>query len=180
MNQIEDFGLRELEQKDREIILKWRNSDRIRDVMFTDQIISVTEHQNWFNKVIQESPSLYRIFEFQHRPIGFVSFNQFDKRNNKSFWGFYIGETDTPPKSGIILGYLALEYAFGILGICKLCSEVFAFNIPSIKFHNKFGFVQEGGFVKHVLKNGKYEDVVAMALFQEDWAKMRSKLELLL
>ncbi len=46
-----------------------------------------------------------------------------------------------------------------------------------IKLHKKFGFVEEGHFTKYILKNGKYEDVIFLASFKEQWLKLKDQLE---
>ncbi|MCL6479750.1 MAG: UDP-4-amino-4,6-dideoxy-N-acetyl-beta-L-altrosamine N-acetyltransferase [Peptococcaceae bacterium] len=158
-------------------MLEWRNSDRIRAVMFTDRIITMDEHRAWFERLYKEKTAICRIFEFQDRPVGVVNIIQIDRHNHKCSWGVYLGEVDVPRGTGTVMGYLALEYIFEALGMRKLCAEVLAFNTTSIKFHKKLGFVEEGRFIKHVLKNGNYEDVIAMALFDEDWVKSKNKLK---
>jgi RimJ/RimL family protein N-acetyltransferase len=69
--------------------------------------------------------------------------------------------------------FFALDYAFLILKIRKLCCEVFTFNGGVIKLHEKFGFIQEGRFIEHYLKNGKYEDIVCLAKFGASWVEER-------
>lgn len=173
----ENYRLRPMEEDDLEKVLEWRNTDRIRPVMFTDRIITMDEHRAWFKKLNREKNAVCNIFEFQRRPAGVVNIVQIDKYNNKCSWGFYLGEVDVPCGAGTVMGFLALEHIFEVIGIRKLLAEVLAFNAQSIKFHKKLGFVEEGRFAKHVFKNGKYEDVMAMALFREDWLNLKNRLQ---
>jgi UDP-4-amino-4,6-dideoxy-N-acetyl-beta-L-altrosamine N-acetyltransferase len=165
----EDYKLRVLEEKDLEMILKWRNSDRVRLNMYTDQIISLSDHLNWFQRTKSNQSSIYLICEFQNNPIGLISFTEMDLINQKSYWAFYLGETISPKGSGVAMEFLALEYAFEAINIRKLCCEIFVFNNPVVKLHSKFGFLQESYFKEHILKDNKYEDVVGMAMFKSDW-----------
>jgi len=174
---LEKCRLRPLEEADLEKVLEWRNSDRIRTAMFTDRIITMDEHRAWFERLNKEKNAICKIFELQGRPVGVVNIVQIDRHNHKCSWGFYLGEVDVPRGTGTVMGYLALEYIFETLDIHKLCAEVLAFNTLSIKLHKKLGFVEEGRFKKHVLKNGSYEDVIAMALFYEDWVKLKNRLK---
>lgn len=178
MSMREDFSLRPVEAKDLEKILEWRNSDRIRNYMYTDHLISIEEHQAWFLRLKDDLSSLYFIFEIQAKPFGLVYFTDIDKKNKKSNWGFYLGEPDAPRGSGVAMGVLGLECAFTQLNLRKLCGEAFVFNDASIRFHKKLGFVEEGRFSKHVLKNGVYEDVVTFALFFDDWCQLRPVLDI--
>lgn len=144
--------------------------------MYTDHLIAIEEHKAWFKNLQKSDTSLYLIFEIQERPVGLVYFTGIDKKNSKSYWGFYLGEEGLPHGSGTALGVLGLEFAFVHLGIRKLCGEVFFFNNSSIRFHEKLGFSEEGLFTKHVLKNGNYEDIISFALFKEVWEKKRDDL----
>lgn len=176
----EDFRIRSLEERDLEKVLEWRNSERIRANMYTDQFISSQEHREWFARVSKDTNSEYHIFEYSGNPIGLFYVVQIDRNNTKCFWGFYIGEEDVPSGAGSVLEYFALDYIFKQLGIRKLCCEVFAFNTSVIKLHKKFGFKEEGHYLKHVLKNDIYEDVIALALFKEDLEAVRPAIEKLI
>ena len=170
----EDYQLRPLQESDLEMVLSWRNSERVRANMYTDHIISLEEHQTWVKKIKDEPTVDYLICEFQNHPIGLVNFTNIDKNNNKCYWGFYLGETATPLGGGVAMEFLSLEYAFEILNIRKLCCEVFYFNEQVVKLHKKFSFQEEGCFKKHIYKNLEYQDVICLALFQEDWLQNKN------
>ncbi|MEH1867859.1 MAG: UDP-4-amino-4,6-dideoxy-N-acetyl-beta-L-altrosamine N-acetyltransferase [Nostoc sp.] len=174
----EEYRLRTLEKSDLEQLLEWRNSDRIRANMYNDQIINMDEHRKWFENHSNNESVIYKIFEFQCRPVGVVNVIQIDMRNKKCYWAFYLGDTNVPRGSGAVMEFLFLEYTFEVLQIRKLCCEVFAFNISTIKLHKKFGFTEEGCFKQHIFKNGKYEDVISMALLQDEWIINKPKIEI--
>lgn len=171
-----DFRLRPMTSSDLEMVLRWRNSDRVRGNMYTDHVISPEEHRAWFEKVSDEKRSLHFAFEYLGKPIGIVNINQIDRANNKCLWGFYIGESNLPKGCGSAMGFFALDYLFGSLGFRKVTGEVFAFNEDSMKFHKRLGFVEEGRLLRHLLKNGTYQDVVTLAIFDTDWHRMKPAL----
>jgi RimJ/RimL family protein N-acetyltransferase len=72
------------------------------------------------------------------------------------------------------MGYLGLDHIFTRLAIRKLCSEAFAFNNASIRYHETLGFSREGYFKEHMFKSGRYEDIVCFALFAERWQVVRT------
>ena len=172
----QDYQLRPIQESDLEIVLEWRNSERVRSNMYTDHIISLDEHKSWFLHIENDESVSYHICEYNYKSIGVIYFTNIDRPNKKSYWGFYLGDINVPMGSGSIMGFIALSYAFKSLDIRKLCSEVFSFNKKAINFHEKLGFQQEGYFVKHILKQGKYEDVVALTLFKDDWLSRNSDL----
>ncbi|MBI5485467.1 MAG: UDP-4-amino-4,6-dideoxy-N-acetyl-beta-L-altrosamine N-acetyltransferase [Deltaproteobacteria bacterium] len=173
----EDCRLRPVAEDDLELVLNWRNSERIRRNMYGDHIISMEEHKAWFNRLKDDSSAVYLLFEVCQTPVGMVYFTDIDRKNSKCFWGFYLGEDNLPRGTGTILGVSGMEYAFEILQIRKLCGEAFQFNSASVKFFQKLGFAREGHFVRHVLKEGVYEDVISFALFKDCWQDRRNELE---
>jgi len=148
--------------------------------MFSDHIITVDEHLAWFRSINQREDVKCLVFEFECRPVGLMYFTQIDRDNSKCAWGFYLGEETLPKGTGSAMGFLGVEFAFVDLGVRKLSGEVLAFNTASIRFHKRLGFVEEGHFVEHVVKNGKYEDVLSFALFKDHWQRNKSELEALI
>lgn len=176
MQENPEFGLREMRESDLALVLGWRNAERIRANMYTDHVISMEEHRAWFARTQPDPTTVNLICEHYGIPIGLVNFVQIDRKNGKAFWGFYLGEEQGPRGRGSAMEFLALDFAFTDLDLRKLCCEVFSFNQPVVRLHEKFGFREEGCFRKHVLKNGAFEDVVALAIFREDWDANRERM----
>lgn len=163
------YHIRSVLQTDLHQLLEWRNSVRVRESMFSDEIITLEQHTAWFERMLQRDDQVYYIFEYQGVPSGVVNFVQLDKINSKCYWGFYLGADDLPSGTGTEMCRIGIQRAFTKLGMRKICGEAFAFNKPSVKVHEKLGFEREGLFKEHVWKNGKYEDIIAFALFKEDF-----------
>lgn len=161
--------LRDVVEQDLEQILNWRNSDRIRAQMYTDEPITMENHLKWFSKASKDEQVSLKIFEFEGVPAGFVHITYRDRRNGIAHWGFYLGRDDLPKGTGSQMGSLALHHAFEVMGVRKLIGEAFAFNTASIRLHEKLGFRQEGIYRNHILKNGRYEDIVCFARFQDEY-----------
>jgi len=173
----EDGRLRPLAKADLDMVLAWRNSERVHSFMYSDHIITPSEHKRWFDHLKQTTLAVHLIFEFNNRPIGTVYYTDIDAMNRKCFWGFYLGETNLPSGTGMVMGILGLEYAFATLQIHKLCGETFVFNTRGTEFFRKLGFRQEGLLKEHVFKNGAYEDVNLYALLEAEWKISRPHLE---
>jgi len=163
--------LRPLAAADRDRLLAWRNSERVRRNMYTDHIIGAEEHRRWFERALEGGAAAHFLFELGDRPLGVVSFTEISQVHERCSWAFYLGEQDAPRGAGAAMEFLALSHAFDTRGIRKLCCEVFAFNASVIGLHEKFGFVREGRLVQHCLKDGRLEDVVCLARFRDGWEK---------
>ncbi|TCS83308.1 UDP-4-amino-4,6-dideoxy-N-acetyl-beta-L-altrosamine N-acetyltransferase [Tepidibacillus fermentans] len=172
-----NYKLRPIEEEDLEMVLNWRNSERIRMNMYTDHLITMEEHRAWFQRLKEDNRNLTFIFEYMDEPVGVMNFNRIDNHNRNCTWGFYLGKENLLKGTGLALGYLGLKYAFENLNIRKLSGEVFGFNIASYNFHKKLHFKEEGRLLKHIKKNGQYEDIILFAQFEEDWKKNRILIE---
>ncbi|MCK0470515.1 UDP-4-amino-4,6-dideoxy-N-acetyl-beta-L-altrosamine N-acetyltransferase [Halalkalibacter sp. APA_J-10(15)] len=175
MEHFVEYTLTSMKEEHLPLVLKWRNSKSIRQCMYTDHVITLKEHEKWFQKIKQSDHAMIKLLFYRDHPIGLVHFSQIDRRNKKSYWGFYIGEQNAPKGSGTALGFLALECIFEQIGMRKLCSEVLAFNQPSLKFHRKLGFKEEGKFKNHIERNGQYIDVYVFALFNDKWLDVKRR-----
>lgn len=169
----EDCSLRPLAEVDLGLVLEWRNTDRIRSCMFNNHMISWEEHLNWYRKISSQTSSVHLIFEYKQEPVGTVNVTNIDHDNKRCYWGFYVGKHNTPAGTGLVLGFMGLDYIFDRLSLHKTCSEVFLFNLPSVKYHAKLGFKQEGLFREHIWRDGKFEDVACLALFEWEWRAKR-------
>ena len=52
---IGDYSICPIEERDLELLLNWRNSERIHSLMLTDHKITWEEHCNWFKKYLNMS-----------------------------------------------------------------------------------------------------------------------------
>lgn len=74
------------------------------------------------------------------------------------------------------MGFLGLDYIYHEMSLRKVCGECFSFNTASIRFHERLGFQREGYFVKHIYRNGQYEDIIRFALFNDEWSRKRKEI----
>jgi UDP-4-amino-4,6-dideoxy-N-acetyl-beta-L-altrosamine N-acetyltransferase len=172
-----DYCLRNMIEGDLAQVLVWRNSDRIRSCMYTDNIITLEEHHNWYSRTLGNPNVANMILEFQGQPIGVASATQIDRHHGKCLWGVYLGDTAAPKGSSYVMGLLFLTFIFNDLSLRKVCGEVLAFNTDSLNFHRNLGFEQEGVLKEHVSKQETYVDVIIFGLLSKRWPEERSKIE---
>ncbi len=176
MSKIEHYKLTDVSENHKKLILNWRNAEHIRKNMFDEHVITEEEHTRWFENLKTDKMIIGKILLYKGLPIGFVNFTDLDYKNNKGYWGFYIGERKAPKGSGKAMALLALDYVFEEFKLRKLCSQIFEFNEISIRYHLKIGFSEEGRLKQHIFRNNRYYDVIEMALFREDWEQIEGKL----
>ncbi|KEK23386.1 UDP-4-amino-4,6-dideoxy-N-acetyl-beta-L-altrosamine N-acetyltransferase [Bacillus gaemokensis] len=176
MLNIENFHLKCIEKKDLDLILKWRNSEEIRSVMYQNHKISKYEHFRWFEKLKYDDTKVARLLVYNEKPIGFINFTKINKINQTCYWGFYIGDKQSVKRAGTVLGIVALNFIFETYGIQKLCAEILDRNHISLNFHKKFGFQEEGRYLNHIFRDNEYIDIITMTLLREQWMERKEKI----
>lgn len=161
--------LRRLTTDDGALVLRWRNSDRVRANMYVDRPIAQDEHLAWLRRAVAAADYDARIFEYGGRPIGLVTAADLQREDGRCTIGYYLGEPDAPKGSGSCMTWFMLRALFEDAGLRKVSAEAFSFNVASLRMLRRLGFVQEGRLTAHREKRGKPEDVIVMALFADVW-----------
>ena len=162
------YTLRPLNALDLPMILAWRNRPEVRQLMYTQHVILPAEHAAWFARLEHDATKRYFVCSREGEPIGVVGFYGMNGGNGTAEWGFY---TCDPSRRGLgtPMAHLALQEAFGALGVRKVSAEVLDLNPRGLAFHRRIGFVDEGVRRQHVAIAGRYHDVHMLALFADDW-----------
>lgn len=159
--------MRRMRQADLEQVLAWRNHPDVRRFMYTQHEISLEEHISWFERASQDARRHLLVHEQGGVALGFVNLHEVGAGGIVD-WGFYAAP-DAPKGTGRQLGRQALLYAFGELGLHKVCGQALAFNEPSIRFHLRLGFQQEGVLREQHFDGERYHDIVCFGLLAAEW-----------
>lgn len=167
------YHLRPMTSDDLEAVRTWRNHPTVRASMFTDHVITPEEHAAYFDRALKDPKKRYLICsDVAGADYGLGGLVGIDTAHGTADWGFY--RNDRPGEhAGTWLGLLLLDEAFASLGLEKVSAEVLDGNTRSLRFHDRLGFVQEGVFRCHHLKDGVRYDVFRLALFRHDWQQFR-------
>lgn len=170
----ETLSVRPLTVDDLPQVRAWRNHPDIRNVMFNTHEIKPDEHQAWFETNNQDPSRRLLIAQVDQCPLGFVQFSSVAV-GGVSDWGFF-AQPDAPRGTGTLLGIAALDYAFNIMKLHKVCGQALSFNKQSIRFHTRMGFQQEGLLRDHHLAKGVHYSIVCFGLLHNEWPEIRSTL----
>ena len=159
---------------DRDIVLEWRNKDRIRKNMFNSEIINYTEHCNWMQSIISDPLKLYFIAydRKNDNPIGLACLVNINRKLGNCEWAFYIGEDSYLSKGHAIeMEFLILKLVFEELRLHRLGCNVLDFNQPVISFHKKFGFTEEGKYRQYLFRDGRWVDAILLSILENEYMK---------
>ena len=147
-----DLILRKVEEKDRDSILEWRNSEAVRPYMYNDELITEESHNKWFSSMLLDDTKSYWIIELDSTPVGVVNLTNIDKSNKVCDWAVYIFDPSVRGKGvGSYVEKSILHHVFEELKFNKLNCEVLETNQKVVEMHKKFGFKQEG-FFRNLIK----------------------------
>lgn len=158
-----------MQAADLEMILHWRNHDRIRPYMFKPAKIELLQHKQWFLQTSADKSRHLLIFEDNTKPMGFIHLHRLNNGDVMD-WGFY-KNPDAPKGMGACLGKAALDYAFIQAGAHKICGQVIATNAASIIFHSRLGFVREGELRQQHFDGLMHLNVIYFGLLKEEWLR---------
>jgi len=169
--------LREVEYSDLSKIRLWRNHQDINRYMFTQHEVTEKEHNAWFEASEENELRSLFIYENEVGAQGFLQLQRATINSGVYDWGFYI-DPSAERGFGVRMAKLAFEKVFTEMDGVKLFGEVLSFNLPSIKFHQKLGFSQEGLLKQHHLLNKQYHDVYCFGLLQSEFLEKRNRITL--
>jgi UDP-2,4-diacetamido-2,4,6-trideoxy-beta-L-altropyranose hydrolase/UDP-4-amino-4,6-dideoxy-N-acetyl-beta-L-altrosamine N-acetyltransferase len=169
-------SLRDLTAGDGAMLRRWRNSDRVRLSMSNRHVVSRAEHDAWFAATLKDPSVRHAVFECCGTPLGLVSLKELDPTTSDASWGFYIGEDWAPAGSGSRMAILALDRAFGDMGLQRVRAEVLIGNEASLRFHDRLGFRRTGAVSGTAPDGPETLEWVTFELAADDWAVARPAL----
>jgi len=159
--------LRPVNKEDLERILAWRNHPEVRRFMYSQHMITMQEHLRWYESLQNNSFKRAFVFELAGVPSGFVSFS-LATGGHVADWGFYVAPGSSKGTGGK-LGRTALQYAFTVMQLHKVCGQALYHNERSIRFHERLGFLREGTLRDQYFDGSCYHSIVCFGLLAREW-----------
>ena len=161
-------SLRPITENDTDLVVSWRNNERVRNNFVYREHFTRKIHENWLRtKVFTGDVVQLVICENARdgRPVGSVYFRYEDNERMEAEYGIFIGEDDAIGKGyGNETATLAVEYAKEELGIKRLMLRAFSFNEAAIKSYENAGFVKYEDLPMVTCSDGQKSDMILMEL----------------
>ncbi len=157
-------------------VLTIRNEPGVRDRMYTNHLISASEHQGWIDRLATSKRDAFYAVFLSKRLIGGIGLSQIDTQNRRADWGFYL--TSTLQKQGVdsVMFFKFLDLVFDEFDLFKLNAEVMTSNTAGLAIHRKFGFQDEGVRRAQIWRGDRPHDMVLLGLTAPEWAVKRQHL----
>lgn len=159
-------NIRLMTSDDTDLIVKWRNNERVRGNFVYREVFTRQTHENWIETKVNTGEVVQFIIcekDNDNRPVGSVYFRDIDADAKTAEYGIFIGEDDAIGKGyGNEAAILATDYARDEMGLKKLILRVFTTNEAAIKSYKHAGFT-ETEFVPLVeCSDGQKSDMILM------------------
>ncbi|MBQ8815910.1 MAG: GNAT family N-acetyltransferase [Lachnospiraceae bacterium] len=163
--------LRPMTEEDADVIVAWRNNPELKKFFISQADFTREGHLKWF-KTMKESGRACQMMicdKKDGKPLGSVDIKDIDKEHRKGEYGIFIGDEEARGRGiGTEAARLMIQYGFEVLGLHRIYLRALAGNERAIRSYEKAGFKQEGYLYDDVCINGKYVDIVWMAVVNEE------------
>ncbi len=169
-------GLRAIDEADLTQLLEWRNTPEYRRYFREYRELNLTQQVQWFNKKVNTdiSTRMFSIIELEtSRLLGACGLCYIDWINRTADFSIYIGadqlyiDSKFAPDAASIL----ISYAHNVLGLNRLWSEIYSFDIKKIDFFNQLGFCQDGRHRQTHWVENDWCDSLFFSLLRSDLTK---------
>jgi UDP-4-amino-4,6-dideoxy-N-acetyl-beta-L-altrosamine N-acetyltransferase len=169
------IDLRDLKDDDSKLLFDWRKEREVDRWMSDLPLQAYDDHVRWFDDFRADPDRVGRIITDSGQPAGFLTLTGLSGRHRRAAWGWYIGEAASRGRgAGRAAQALGLDLAFNELGLEKVWAEVLADNAAALRAQAAAGFRREGYLREHVIKDGRRQDVVLLAILASEWNSLRN------
>jgi diamine N-acetyltransferase len=163
------YFLRELGAPDISQLNCWRNDpDLIASLVAPFRYIGVEVDRDWYGQYLANRSTAVRLaicHAESNSLVGAVYLTGIDWITRSAELGIWIGVQHHRGKgAGEFACRHLLRHAFGDLNLNRVYLHVVAGNTAAHSLYRKLGFVDEGRLVEAAFKNGRYVDLVPMAI----------------
>ncbi|KAE9403818.1 acyl-CoA N-acyltransferase [Gymnopus androsaceus JB14] len=176
MFETDRLHLRAVREADFEKLRAFDNDPRAQKMRTLDPVVPIGDKN--FNEMLRarlSSVLLFVIIETKdsHEFVGTTQLFDLQQKNRDVMLGLGIVPEFWGRGYGTEVVRFIVDYAFEQLGLHRVTLNVFRNNPAAIRVYQKAGFVQEGIQRKVNWMDGKWEDLVWMAVLDEDWEASR-------
>lgn len=162
--------LRPVEERDLELLVRWRNDPQNRRYVFTPLPISAGGQKKWYEGLLSNREKvLFMVDNLEGKPVGMIGVDHIDWRNQECEAGPIV--FDPAERSH---GYaeealaLLIDFAFHELNMHRMYAFCYPFN-GVIDWGKWYGFREEGRLREAAFTQGKFHDKVIIGLLREEW-----------
>jgi len=167
------LNFRKVKVEDAAMTLKWLTDPGVTRYLYTDINHDVTAQENWITRCKSRTDFLHFIMCVNDRPIGYLSFADYDRHNRRCSTGNYIYQYEDRRRYGGLLHTFIMDYAFFKLDCHKVVNSFMGGNDRILRIQQVLKLNYVGLYRDHIYKHGRYYDVHVFELLRSEWEKQR-------
>ena len=153
--------------------VRWLNDPSVTQWTLTGDLPITRLHEDdWFNRMSRPSDTdvVFAIETFDEQHIGLCGIHRIEFRNGVGVTGTLIGRTALWGQGyGTDAVQTRTRYAFEVLGLRMLLSEVLADNVASHRVLLKAGYREVGRVPRRMWKRGEFRDQILLMVERDAW-----------
>ncbi len=164
--------LRAMRQDDMQFICDLFNDPELENLVVGWSFpLSIDQQNAWFNKNMGDQKNFRFIIEIpEDGPVGVATLTNIDWKNRSANQGIKLSSKEKRNKGIGTDSVMAIQrYAFDELGLHRLNSSRFEFNVASEKLYKKCGWTDEGIKRESAFKRGQWRNLVMMGILESDY-----------
>lgn len=159
----EQIYFRPITLEDTDMVLRWRNGEKVVQNFIYRESISKEEHLTWLEKKVDTGlVQQFIICDSQtDKPLGSIYLQNFDEKESTVEEGIFLGEAEAFGRGiGVEATNLLADYVFATLPCQTITARVLGYNMASRGMFEKCGFVQSAFYKDKYEFDGKMADLV--------------------
>jgi len=168
----EKVYLRPLERTDADVLLPWVNDPEVTRTLLLHRPMNREAEIEFIDRAAKSEHDVVAgiVEKSTDQLIGATGLTQIDVRNRHCQFGIFIGAKDLWSKGyGTEAARLITGYAFDTLNMNRVWLHVSDNNTAGIRAYEKIGYRKEGVLRQAMYREGRYWDIISMAILLEEW-----------
>jgi RimJ/RimL family protein N-acetyltransferase len=164
--------LRPLEVSDAATLQAWFNDPDVRRTLLRYKPMTLTAEEEFLRSSQNSDTNLILgvATRSENHLVGCTGLHQIDVRNRHATFGIAIGDKNMWGRGyGTEVTRFIVEHAFRTLNLNRVWLHVLEFNERGIRAYKKVGFREEGRLRQHQFVDGRYWDIITMAVLREEF-----------
>lgn len=166
--------LRPLEREDLHFVHQLDNNSHIMRYWFEEPYEAYVELVQLYDRHVHDQGERRFILESDAaKMVGLVELVEINHIHRRAEFQIIVAPFAEGKGYAELATRLAIEYAFCVLNLYKLCLYVDKANLKAIHIYSKCGFAKEGELRSEFFVNGEYRDAIRMCMFQPEYLAAR-------
>ncbi|HZZ83910.1 MAG TPA: GNAT family protein [Anaeromyxobacteraceae bacterium] len=164
--------LRALVRADAPALASFVNEPLVRRTALLAGPVTVQQEEDFVLRVRASAVDAVFGIELREGPrlVGVAGLHAIDRGSRSAQFGIFVGVPELWNQGyGTEATRLTVSHAFRALQLHRVWLHVFTENAAGIRCYEKVGFAKEGLLREAVFHEGRYHDLVVMALLRQDW-----------